>query len=105
MSVSILSSEPKPLDDYRALRRWAVETLAKYIVSLSIGGQPLTPDKTYLVATTDFDAAGHVRAFKDATRVKHTSVGRHIYDIVLLHMYDERTVAPTTEGRITKVSK
>jgi len=73
------------------------------IQSVQAGGTVLSPVQKYRVATTDFDAAGHVRVFKDAERLKHPSVGRHIYDIVLLHMYDERSVAATIEGRIAKV--
>ena len=75
------------------------------IESLTANGEQITPSQAYRVATTDFDAAGHIRVFKDLPRVKDPNVGRHIYDIVLLHMYDERTVAPTIEGRITKTSK
>lgn len=75
------------------------------VESMSIGNTAISPDKVYAVATTDFDAAGHIRLFKDLKRLKHPSAGRHIYDIVLLHMYDERTVAPTIEGRIARVSK
>lgn len=72
------------------------------IESLIAGGDPISPEKKYLVATTSFDAAGHVRQFRDATQVAHSSTGRHIYDVVLLYMYDERSVSPTIEGRISK---
>lgn len=75
------------------------------VESLSIGGTEISPNQKYRVATTDFDASGHIRVFKDMERIKHPSAGRHIYDIVLLHMYDERTVAPSIEGRITRVAK
>lgn len=73
------------------------------IRSLHAAGAPLSPEKMYRVVSTDFDAAGHVRAFKDAERLKHPSVGRHVHDIVLLHMYDEKAVSSAIEGRIVKV--
>ncbi|TAJ59154.1 MAG: hypothetical protein EPO53_33560 [Variovorax sp.] len=73
------------------------------IESLIVGGDLISPEKKYLVATTSFDAAGHVRKFHDAEQVAHTSTGRHIYDVVLLHMYDERSVSPVIEGRIARL--
>lgn len=72
------------------------------IDSITSNGSAINPAQDYLIATTDFDAFGHVRAFANAQRIKHPNTGRHIYDIVLLYMYDEKAVAPTVEGRIMK---
>ncbi|MDX2220361.1 MAG: 5'-nucleotidase [Burkholderiales bacterium] len=70
-----------------------------------LDGSPIRPDKRYLVATSDFFAEGRVSRFREAPRVPHSTSGRHIYDILLLHVYEQKTIAPVLENRIRKIEQ
>jgi 2',3'-cyclic-nucleotide 2'-phosphodiesterase (5'-nucleotidase family) len=70
----------------------------------SIGGTPLDPDRTYLVATVDFLANGNegFGALKSAVRVDTT--GRTVAEVVEAFIRKRGIVAPVAEGRIRAIA-
>jgi len=90
---------------------------------VTVGGQPLVPEKEYTVATNDFLVAGGdgYVAFKDALgaeggyqttggmlnspRLSYNDPGRWLRDVVGEYIQTQGTVAPRVEGRIKALSK
>lgn len=74
------------------------------VTEASIGGTPLDPDRTYLVATLDFLANGNegFGALKSAVRVDTT--GRTVAEVVEAFIRKHGIVAPVAEGRIRVIA-
>jgi 5'-nucleotidase/UDP-sugar diphosphatase len=88
---------------------------------VSIGGQPLEPDREYTVATNDFLAAGGdgYTAFGDAVRASrdfavvgglllgeklvYNDSGRWLRDVVMDSVREKHQIAPAVDGRITEL--
>lgn len=68
-----------------------------------VGGEPLVPEETYTVATTDYikDTASGYDGFRDAEVV--WSSGDVLGPVVMEYIEDQGTVAPELEGRILRV--
>jgi 2',3'-cyclic-nucleotide 2'-phosphodiesterase (5'-nucleotidase family) len=89
--------------------------------SVLVDGEPLDPDKVYMVATNDFLAAGGdgYKAFGDAIRergdftqtggvlksgtIRYSDPSRWLRDIIISHVKTSGTLAPVVEGRIKEL--
>lgn len=76
------------------------------IVEVSIRGSKLDVSKNYNVVTIDYNADGgdDYSDLKMAARMRHSSVGRHLADIVLIYIASRRSVTPSLQGRIADMS-
>lgn len=88
------------------------------VKEIMMGGQPLDPQKEYVVATNDFMAAGGdgYQAFGEALKssrdyvcvggmlkgekLVYNDAGRWLREIVIDYIRKEKTVAPQSDGRI-----
>jgi 2',3'-cyclic-nucleotide 2'-phosphodiesterase (5'-nucleotidase family) len=88
------------------------------VQEVTIGGQPLDPNRTYVIATVDFLAAGGdgFRAFGEAIRaggsftqeggalksnnLVYNDPGTYLRDIVIKNLKQRPEISPQTEGRI-----
>jgi len=91
------------------------------IKEVLIAGQPIDPDREYIVATNDFLAAGGdgYRAFGEAIKesrdfsiiggmmkggkVAYSESGRWLRDVVVEYLKEVKKVSPRVEGRIIEV--
>jgi len=67
--------------------------------SLSIGGKPAAPLRSYRVTTNDFLAAGGDR-FGIFREGKNAVIGDNVRDAFLDYLREKSPVSPGTEGRI-----
>jgi 2',3'-cyclic-nucleotide 2'-phosphodiesterase (5'-nucleotidase family) len=67
--------------------------------SLSIGGKPAAPSRSYRVTTNDFLAAGGDR-FGIFREGKNAVIGDNVRDAFLDYLREKSPVSPGTEGRI-----
>ena len=88
------------------------------VQEVTIGGQPLDPNRTYVIATVDFLAAGGdgFRAFGEAIRaggsftqeggalksnnLVYNDPGTYLRDLVIKNLKQRPEISPQTEGRI-----
>jgi len=91
------------------------------IKEVLIAGQPIVPDREYIVATNDFLAAGGdgYKAFGEAIKasrdfsiiggmmkgekVAYSESGRWLRDVVVEYLKEMKKVAPRVEGRIIEI--
>ncbi|MCL0065401.1 5'-nucleotidase C-terminal domain-containing protein [Dehalococcoidia bacterium] len=75
------------------------------IVEVTIGGEPLDLERTYVVATNCFLAAGGDKftMLKDAEVLLET--GDFLRDAVAAYIRERRTIRPEVEGRIQRVQE
>ena len=79
----------------------AVETEGQRIESLQVGGQDVTPDGAYKVATTGFIAGGQDghKGFTEGTG--RTDSGKAMPTLLIEYLEANSPVTPVLEGRIT----
>jgi 2',3'-cyclic-nucleotide 2'-phosphodiesterase (5'-nucleotidase family) len=72
------------------------------VTGVTIGGAPLDPAKTYILATNDFMAKGGdgYTAFEDAKALIDPADAQLMASQVIDYIAAKKTVAPTVEGRI-----
>jgi 2',3'-cyclic-nucleotide 2'-phosphodiesterase (5'-nucleotidase family) len=77
------------------------------VVSVTIGGQPLNPSKTYTLATTAYLLGGgdDYRVLKDARVLINPEEAPLDADTVQDAIAQAKTIAPKVEGRITRVDQ
>lgn len=75
------------------------------IVDVTVAGQPLEAGRTYTLATNDFMAKGGdgYAVFVDAKRIIDENAGAFMASQVMAHIEALGQVAPTVEGRITRL--
>lgn len=84
-----------------------VITADKKVKSVTVGGQPIDPDREYRIATIDYVAQGNddMVAFKSATNVKTPGHDEDLNREVIIRYFQEKmkngeVVSATTDGRI-----
>ncbi|WP_052702818.1 5'-nucleotidase C-terminal domain-containing protein [Paenibacillus beijingensis] len=72
------------------------------IVTATVGGKPIDPDKTYTLATVDFIANGGdgYEMFKDANVLLDANAGPLLSGLIIEAIQKQGAIAPKTDGRI-----
>jgi 2',3'-cyclic-nucleotide 2'-phosphodiesterase (5'-nucleotidase family) len=91
------------------------------IKEIFVAGEPINPDRDYIVATNDFLAVGgdKYKIFSEAIKVSkdysiiggamkgekivYSDSGRWLRDVVVEYIKEKRRVAPGVEGRIREI--
>jgi 2',3'-cyclic-nucleotide 2'-phosphodiesterase (5'-nucleotidase family) len=73
------------------------------ILEVTVGGQPLDPAKTYVIAINDFIGSGGdgYEVFVNAPRLLSEVGGPLLAKVVMDYVTQQGTTSPSVEGRIT----